>query len=241
MTFLLLLEFYLLIPLCYTERASKLDTQRHKTNTSSMETIANFACQNAHSSHWIFFLLLLLAGINVPISEDVILIIGGAVASICIPNETLFLFCWIYAGCIISAWEAYWIGRYFGPKIYNVKWLKRIVTPQRIVKLHEYYEKFGILTFIVGRFIPGGVRNALFMTAGLGKMPFSVFVLRDSIACLISASTLYYLGFLFGQNIHDIIYYFSKYNRLAFILFVCILFTLGFFLWKRSRKNAMPL
>lgn len=204
-----------------------------------METIANFACQNAHSAHWIFFLLLLLAGINIPISEDLILIMGGAVASICIPNEALFLFCWIYAGCIISAWEAYSIGRYFGPKLYEIKWLKNIVTRDRINKLHEYYEKFGILTFIVGRFIPGGVRNALFMSAGLGKMPFSTFLFRDSIACLISTSTLYYLGFLFGQNLQDIIYYFSKYNRLAFILFACILFILGFYLWNRSRRRAV--
>lgn len=204
----------------------------------SMEIIANFACQNAHSAHWIFFLLLLLAGINIPISEDLILIIGGAVASICIPNEALFLFIWIYAGCIISGWEAYYIGRYFGPRLYNIRWLKNIVTPKRITRLHEYYEKFGILTFIVGRFIPGGVRNALFMSAGLGKMPFAVFLFRDSIACLISASTLYYIGFLFGQNLEDILYYFSKYNRFAFIIFAGMLITLGYILWKKSKSQT---
>ena len=138
-----------------------------------MESFVSFACENAHSAHWIFFLLLMLAGLSLPISEDIILLTGGAIASTCIPDETLHLFLWIYAGCWISAWETYWIGRYFGPKLYDIRWFRHIITPERIHRLHHYYEKFGVFTFIIGRFIPGGVRNALFMTAGLGKMPFT--------------------------------------------------------------------
>src|SRR5690348_4166687 len=138
-----------------------------------MESILHFICENSHNAHWIIFLLLMLAGFNVPISEDLMLLIGGIISSTCFVDptnfDTLYLYIWIYFGCWLSAWEAYWVGRLLGPKLYDIKWFSHVITLKRIERLHHYYEKFGIFTFVVGRFMPGGVRNALFMTSGLGK------------------------------------------------------------------------
>ena len=136
-----------------------------------MESIFNFICLHIHDAYWILFLLLLLAGMNIPISEDLILLTGGALASTCLETsaQVWHLYFWIFLGCWVSAWEAYWLGRLLGPKLYEIKWFSRFITAKRISALHHYYERFGILTFIVGRFVPGGVRNALFMTSGLGR------------------------------------------------------------------------
>lgn len=203
-----------------------------------MEAIVNFACAHAHSAHWIIFLLLMLAGLNFPFSEDILLLTGGAIASTCIPHETLHLFIWIFAGCWISAWEAYWIGRYFGPKLYELRWFKHVITKEKIAKLHYYYEKFGVLTFIVGRFCPGGVRNALFMSAGLGKMPFLTFILRDGFACFISASTIFYIGFRLGENYHTIAHYIQTYNYVAFIIIALAIFAGIVYFWHRAQKQT---
>ncbi|MFQ5729521.1 MAG: DedA family protein [Waddliaceae bacterium] len=183
-----------------------------------METLVTLAYEQAHAAHWIFFLLIMLGGLNVPISEDIVLISAGALASIYIPENTFYLFGWLFFACWFSAWEAYWIGRLLGPKLYNIKWFSHILTAKRIERLHFYYEKFGFLTFMVGRFIPGGVRNALFMTSGLGKMPFYKFLLRDLPACLLSASFLYSLGYIFGQNAQSIIHFFKTYHTVALII-----------------------
>jgi membrane-associated protein len=205
-----------------------------------METVFNFACQHAYSAHWIIFLLLMLAGLNVPISEDLLLLAGGTIASTCIPHHTLRLFTWIYFGCWISAWEAYWVGRLLGPKLYDIRWFSRVITPRRITLLHHYYEKFGVLTFIVGRFIPGGIRNSLFMTAGLGKMPFFRFIIRDGIACSFSSTTIFSIGFYFGENYHRIIHYFKTYNYIAFGCIAIILLLVGIFIWrKRHHKTSI--
>ncbi|HEV8053056.1 MAG TPA: DedA family protein [Parachlamydiaceae bacterium] len=205
-----------------------------------MESIVNFACAHVHSAHWIFFLLLMLAGLSFPISEDLILLSAGALASTCIPDETFFLFCWLYAGCWFSAWEAYGIGRYFEPKIYDLRWFRHIVTRERITRLHHYYEKFGVFTFIIGRFIPGGVRNALFMTAGLGKMPFLTFILRDGFACLISTSVLFYIGYSLSANYELVIYYFKTYNV---VVIVCIILIITIILtrvwWIKSKHKSV--
>jgi len=197
-----------------------------------MESFFQFVCQHADHAHFIIFGLLMLAGLNVPISEDFLLITAGAIANLCIPEHKLYLFAWVFAGCWISAWEAYAVGRILGPKLYKIKWFSHILPPERIDRLHHYYEKFGIFTFIIGRFIPGGVRNALFISSGLGKMPFLKFILRDGIACLISSTTIFLLGYVFAEYYDEVIAYLKKYNQLALFIFlalvttgICIFFT----------------
>jgi membrane-associated protein len=204
-----------------------------------MDSIFNFICLNAPNAYWILFLLLLLAGLNVPVSEDLILLTGGALASTCLSTtaEVWHLYVWLYLGCWLSAWEAYWLGRLLGPKLYDIKWFNRFITPQRIATLHHYYEKFGIFTFIVGRFFPGGIRNALFITSGLGKMPFQKFILRDGLACLISSSSLFYLGYIFGQNHELLIHYFKRYELIVATLFILIISTLIALYYKRSQRE----
>ncbi len=189
----------------------------------TMESILAFASQNAESAHWLFFFLILLGGLNVPISEDVVMITAGAIASTYVPELAKYQFAWLFLACWIAAWEAYWIGRLLGPAMYRIRWFNRILTPKKIASLHYYYEKFGIFTFIVGRFIPGGVRNCLFMSSGLGKMPFITFIRRDFPACLISAGFLFYLGYLFGQNADSIIAAFKTYQT---VIFLSLAFTL---------------
>jgi membrane-associated protein len=205
-----------------------------------MESILSLICEQSHNAYWIIFCLLLLAGLNVPISEDFLLIVGGVIASTCFIEPTrfeiFFLYSWIYAGCWLSAWEAYWIGRLLGPKLYRIRWFSHVITVKRIEVLHYYYEKFGILTFIVGRFIPGGVRNALFMTSGLGKMPFLRFITRDGLACLISSATVFYLGYFFGNNYGLLLHYFKQYQIAIVLLLISavIIFFFSFILKKRN-------
>ncbi len=204
-----------------------------------MEDILHFACSNAHLAPIIIFALFLLSGLNLPISEDLLLITGGALASTCLPHEAIYILCWLYAGSICAAWETYWIGRYFGPKLYDFRLFKYIVTPQRIKKLHHYYEKFGVFTFIVGRFCPGGVRNALFLTAGLGKMPFPIFMLRDAFAACFSVSIIFSIGFYFGENYALIEHYFHLYSHFVLGFLVIGAVIGGIVLWchKAQRRG----
>lgn len=202
-----------------------------------MDNYLSFICEYAHHAHWIIFCLLLLAGLNIPISEDILILTGGALASACIPEHTWLIYGWIFFGSWISAWEPYWIGRLLGPKLYDIRWFSHILTRKRIDRLHYYYEKFGILTFIVGRYCPGGVRNALFLTSGLGKMPFYTFIARDGFACLCSTATLFYLGFTFAANYEVIIKRVSSYEHLVLIILSALLLLLLVILWYRKKQE----
>lgn len=194
-------------------------------------------CDYAPHAYWIIFCLLLLAGFCLPISEDVLLLTAGALAATCIPDSALHLYLWVYAGCIISGWQVYWIGRLFGPKLYDFPLFRNVLTPKKVEKLHHYYEKFGFFTFLVGRFVPGGVRNALFLTSGLGKMPFHKFMLRDGVACLISSMTLFFIGFTFADNYDIIVGRLETAGRIILGIISIAVITLLIWLWRwKSRK-----
>lgn len=206
-----------------------------------MESFINFICLYAHEAYWILFILLLLAGLNVPFSEDIIILVAGMIGSTCIPEHWLQLYFFVLMGAYFSAWEAYWIGRLLGPKLYSIRWFAHVITPHRIERINHYYEKFGLFTFIVGRFCPGGVRNCLFMTAGLGKMPFNKFILRDGIACFISVTTLYSIGFKFGQHRDILLAHFYTYQHIV-ISTIGVLIVCGVtYFWIKNRKKSSDL
>lgn len=203
-----------------------------------MDAILSYLYANADNAHWILFSLLMLAGLNIPISEDIILLSGGAIAGLYIPDHTLRLFLWLYMGCLLSGWEAYWMGRLLGPKLYDVNFFKHVITRERMAKLKSYYDHYGIYTFIVGRFIPGGVRNALFMSSGLTKMPFPLFILRDGIALILSTSILFGIGYYFGSNIDAIVANFRLYSTVFLITFVLLICSiLSYIGYKRYQEQ----
>lgn len=200
-----------------------------------MDSVVSFIIANAPYAHWIVFSLLMLAGFNVPISEDLMIIISAMIASTILPENTYLLFLGVFLGAYISDWTAYWIGRKFGRKLFDIRFFAKALSKEKLEKTQSFYKKYGALTLLVGRFIPFGVRNGLFMTAGLGKMNFKKFLLVDGIACLISNSVLFYLTFQLGKNYQTLFPYLKKFNFALFSLFVVTIIV--FFCYKRVNNR----
>src|SRR5437763_1149268 len=150
-----------------------------------MESLLQWLTEYAAHAHFIIFGLLILAGFSLPISEEVMLILSGVLASSVIPDHTPHLFLSVFLGCYFSDWTAYWIGRFFGKKLYTIKWLPFSLTENRVQRLAWFYENYGFLTLFIGRFIPFGVRNGIFMTAGVSRMHFGKFALCNAVGCLL--------------------------------------------------------
>ena len=165
-----------------------------------MEWITQFVIENAENAHIVIFSLLILAGFSVPISEDVLIIVGGMLASTVVPHLTTKIFVWTFLGCYLSDWIAYWLGRVMGPQVWKKKKDGGKRLRQQLLHIARFYRRYGFFTLLVGRFIPFGVRNLLFITAGVGGMSFVKFIISDGIACFLSNSTLFYLSYSFGQN-----------------------------------------
>ena len=197
-------------------------------------SITQLITENAQHAHWLIFGVLILAGLNVPISEDLMLVTSGVLASTVVPENTTKLFVCVFLGCYLSDWIAYWIGRRLGPKLWKFKWFASMVCKKRFKQMKVFYQNYGFLTLLVGRFIPFGVRNCLFITAGMTRMHFGKFVFSDGIACLISNTALFTLAYSFGKN-HEILFeYLKTYNLLVFGLFITTLGSVtAYFLMKK--------
>ncbi|MCH9634801.1 MAG: Inner membrane protein [Chlamydiae bacterium] len=204
-----------------------------------MDTLLVLISTNAAQAHWWFFLLLILAGLNLPISEDLLIITSAVMAATVIPQNLIKLFIFVFFGCYFSDWLSYWMGRSLTPWMKKRKFLAKLVDNKRIDKVNKFYSKYGVLTLIIGRFIPFGVRNFLFMSAGMGRMSFKKFMLVDGVACLLSNSTLFFLAFSLAEHYPALMSFLHKINITFFAVFLTIgLAILGYKLYKAKKKKA---
>ena len=181
---------------------------------------------------YLIFGLLFLAGFNIPVSEDLMLFVSAILAAQN-PEYATQLFIAVFAGAYISDLICYGLmGRYFGTKIFKIKFLASMASPEKIQKITNFYEKYGIFTLLFGRFIPFGVRNALFLTAGLGKMNAWKFAISDLIACTISCVTFFSLYFYYGKTVIE---YVKKGNIILFS--IALIVALALFLKNKQAKS----
>ncbi|MBS0628207.1 MAG: DedA family protein [Verrucomicrobia bacterium] len=184
-----------------------------------MNFFVQFLSEHATHAHWFIFLGLLLAGCNIPISIDLLVIVSALIASKFIPENLWILYATLLIGCSFSAWISYFLGKSLGDKLKNWKIFKPILSENKIASMQIFYQKYGVWTFIIGRFIPFGVRNALFMTSGMSKMPFRRFIMLDAVACFIWLSLSFSLFFQLGQNFETLWEKVKTINTYIFITF----------------------
>jgi membrane protein DedA with SNARE-associated domain len=199
-----------------------------------MESLLFWLTQHSDIAPLLIFGLLVIAGFSLPISEDLLLIAGGVLASTVMPEKTIELFLAVFLGSYASDIIAYVLGRHFGEKIYSMKRLSAS-GQKKLDALRAFYVKHGIWALMIGRCIPFGLRNGIFMTAGAGKMHLGKFLLSDAIACALFSSTLFYLAYSFGSNFDEL----SSYVHHGGIIALCIALIAGliFFIMARRKKT----
>lgn len=184
------------------------------------------------STHpWILFGLLLLAGFNIPVSEDGMLFIAGVLAAKN-PERMWEFFLAVFLGAYLSDLICYGLGRFLGPKLFSIKFFASMITEKRLQSTSLFYERYGVWTLILGRFIPFGVRNGLFLTAGLSRMNFLKFALSDLLAATISCSFFFTIYFKYGEAVIELV---KKGNLVIFGLAIVVG---AAFLWKRKRRST---
>jgi membrane protein DedA with SNARE-associated domain len=167
------------------------------------------------------FILLILAGLNVPISEDLVIITG---ALICRGDPQILVptFAAMYTAIVIGDYFPYFLGKFIRKGTIKSDFVTMLFSQKRLDKMQHYLEKFGIFTFIVGRFIPFGVRNTLFFSSGFFGLRLRRFALYDIVAATISVTTLFSLVYIFGDVIE------KPFLAVGKILFVMVLSTVVF-------------
>lgn len=116
----------------------------------------------------------------------------------------------------------YWVGRLFAKTIRNYKSYQR--AQPRIERL---VDKFGGAAIIISKYIYG-IRIAICISSGVGRMPFLRFLWNDFISCFIWASILAGTGYFFSGAITSII---GDFQQIGIALFVIVVVgIIGFYL-----------
>ncbi len=147
--------------------------------------------------------VLFVCGLGVPIPEDITLISAGILASMKqISLIGAFICC--FTGVLMGDTLLFVIGYHYGRKVFKWPLFKTFFTPERIVKAEGIVHKHAKKISFMARFMPG-LRAPIFLTSGILKVPFRIFIVQDGLAALISVPVWVYLGFWFGENIDDVI------------------------------------
>jgi membrane-associated protein len=92
----------------------------------------------------------------------------------------------------------YFIGRRIGVKIFDLKW--KLLRKEYLHKTEDFYAKYGGQTLIMARFVPI-VRTFAPFVAGMGKMPYSRFIVFCVCGAILWVCSISILGYLLGKNI----------------------------------------
>jgi membrane-associated protein len=91
----------------------------------------------------------------------------------------------------------YWIGYRAGPVVFD-RPNSRLFRPEYVTRAHDFFERFGSWTIILGRFVPI-VRTVATVMAGVGRMRFSLYALYSVIGGVIWSDGILLLGRELGK------------------------------------------
>lgn len=118
-----------------------------------------------------------------------------------ISNGTLDLYStiiWAAAGASIGDGLSFALGKHYKKKIYQVSWFKE--RSEMLNKGHTFFEKYGIYSILIGRFI-GPIRAIIPLIAGILDMPLKQYLPINIIASILWAPAYLFPGLLFGSTI----------------------------------------
>jgi len=180
------------------------------------------------------FLVIIGTGAGLPLPEELPVVIGGALSGSGNAYWWIMLPVCIVA-VIIGDSLLYFIGRYWGPSLVERPFIKKhILPPERLLKIEENFQNYGIRILLFARLTPG-IRAPIFLTAGIVRLPLIRFVIADAIYAVPGVSLLFYLGFVFTEQMVSLIQNEFKHFKSILILIVVVAVA-GYFLYRFLRK-----
>lgn len=180
----------------------------------------------------------ILAGVNLPISIDILLIFCVYAYATVSAKVGITLFISLMIGCIASSHLAYAIGRLLGPNLLKLRLFQWALPEKKLKKVESFYYKHGNWVYFAARFVPFGVRNVVFYSSGITKVPLWRFFLLDSLACLVWGTTFFTLFTSLSSNREVLISHLKWVNICLFVAFSVTV--IGFICYKVKKRATRP-
>ncbi|HOW58618.1 MAG TPA: VTT domain-containing protein [Candidatus Omnitrophota bacterium] len=172
----------------------------------------------------------LLAGFFLP--GDSLLVTAGLVAAVDNNLNIWVLNTLLCVAAIAGDTTGYWIGYYFGPKLFN-KEDSFFFHKDHLLRTQKFYEKHGPKTIVLARFVPI-IRTFAPTVAGAGKMNYRKFLAYNVLGGIGWVMSMTLLGYFLGRSIPNIE------KKVHWVILIVIVLSLLPILreWLHSRKKS---
>jgi membrane protein DedA with SNARE-associated domain len=201
----------------------------------------------AVSGSFVFFVLL-LCGFGLPMPEDIVLVTAGVLAWLAHPlhdvtlagmarHDGLLTMIALGMGGILAGDSViYVLGRRLGTHIADHRFLRRVVTPEKLERVETLLRRRGKIVVVVARFLPG-LRAPTYFTVGHSRLPYWQFALFDGLAALVSAPLWVCLGFWFGDDVERAAREASRFGHYVLLALAVVLAAL-LARWLQGRRGG---
>jgi len=109
--------------------------------------------------------------------------------------NVLLLFILLVIAAILGDSVNYWIGNYFGEKVFANS---RFFRQEHLERTKEFYRKHGGKAIVLGRFAPI-IRTFVPFVAGVGKMNYPRFLTYNILGAIVWIALFLFAGYFFGN------------------------------------------
>ena len=170
----------------------------------------------------ILFLSLILEFAALPLPGETMMVVAGVMAY---NNHGSYLGMIIASalGTVIGMQFSYEVGRRLGTKAVDKYGMYIGLTPYRMTKAAEFFNKFGNIVIVIAYFLPG-VRHILGYFSGISRIDAKKFHIYSTIGGVFWVVVFITLGYVLGPSAPHAFKLMHKYGMMLFILGVAGLF-----------------
>ena len=170
----------------------------------------------------ILFVSLILEFAALPLPGETMMVVAGVMAY---NNHGSYIGMIIASalGTVIGMQFSYEIGRRLGTKAVDKYGMYIGLTPYRMTKAAEFFNKFGNIVIIIAYFLPG-VRHILGYFSGISRIDAKKFHIYSTVGGIFWVVVFITLGYVLGQSAPHAFKLLHKYGTMLFILAIAALF-----------------
>jgi membrane protein DedA with SNARE-associated domain len=186
-----------------------------------------------HGSLLIVMFALIIAGIGVPVPEDIMLVAAGVLVA---RGEATFPEALVACilGVFIGDTSIFLLARRFGSRLLDKRPFRWVFTEERKLRTLGLFHRYGHVIVFIGRHM-AGLRMPIFAMAGIHGVKLRTFWLFDGLGLLVSAPAMIGIGYMFATHLHRIVHLL---RRIEVIIPLVIFIVVGaFLLIARARRR----
>src|SRR5262249_51351412 len=121
---------------------------------------------------------LYLTGIGLPPVPEEVMIVSSAAAATAKGLNWWWAWPAVIVGIVCADATLYGAGRLWGPKLFEHRWVQRLMSTERRRRIEKRFTNHGIKILLTARLLPP-LRTGVFLIAGAVRYPLSRFLLAD--------------------------------------------------------------